>query len=134
LSNETITGGLGNDSISGGTGNDKLVSDAGADTLSGGLGSDSFVFTGVSTDDKITDFNKGDKIDLSVIDASVTATGNNAFTFIGSSAFSTTNATGQLRFDSNTHTLYGSNDADSTAEFSVQLTGVNSLATTDLVA
>ena len=50
--------------------------------------------------------------------------GNGKFKFV--SAFSA-NATGQLRFDAANHLLLGSTDADSAAEFSILLTGVNSM-------
>jgi Ca2+-binding RTX toxin-like protein len=73
----------------------------GADTLSGGGGNDTFVYraTNESTSaskDQITGFNAGDKINLSVIDAISSTTANNdAFTFVGSNAFS--NTAGELR-------------------------------------
>ncbi len=76
---------------------------AGKDTLTGGIGGDRFVFaatgdsvTGANAD-RITDFSRaqGDRIDLSAIDANTGAAGNQAFTFIGSGAF--THHAGQLR-------------------------------------
>jgi len=41
--------------------------------------------------------------------------------------------TGELYFDTVTHVLYGNNDADSTADFSIQLSGVSSLVASDFV-
>lgn len=47
--------------------------------------------------DGIQDFNAGDLIDLSRIDANLLADGDQAFSFIGSAAFSHT--AGELRFE-----------------------------------
>lgn len=137
-----LTGGAGNDTIAGGGGNDRLVGEAGADRLNGGTGADIFDYNGVTesgitnaTRDVISGFVRGqDRIDLSTIDAIASTATNNAFTFIGTRAFS---AAGQVRYvydaASGTGTLYGNTDADSTAEFSVQLTGVTAFAAADLI-
>jgi serralysin len=122
--------------------NNKLTGNAAANVLTGGLGVDTFKFntvieTGITatTRDTISDFNhaQADKIDLSVIDANLVLAGNQAFSFIGTAAFSSTNAAGQLRFDAVNHLVYGSNDADSSPEFSILLTGVTSLVATDFI-
>ena len=68
-------------------------------------------------------------IDVSAIDADVSTAVDDAFTFIGSAAFDAIDATGQLRFDSQKHIF----DADSSAEFSVMLTGVNQLIESDFI-
>ncbi|MFZ2724909.1 MAG: M10 family metallopeptidase C-terminal domain-containing protein, partial [Methylococcaceae bacterium] len=134
ISNDTISGGTGNDNLAGGVGNDTLVSDSGTDSLSGGTGNDRFTFLTVTTGNVITDFVSGvDKINVSAIDANSQTTTNDTFSFIGIAAFNSTNATAQLRFDASTHTLYASTDADSTAEFSVQLTGINAINVADLI-
>jgi Ca2+-binding RTX toxin-like protein len=119
----------------------RLTGLGGADTLVGGQGADKFVYLSASdsgttagTRDVIQDFSRaqGDKIDLQAIDANTSAFGDQAFVFIGTSAFGP-NATGQLRFDAGTHILYGSTDADADAEFSIELAGVTSLTATDFV-
>jgi Ca2+-binding RTX toxin-like protein len=129
------------DKLSGLDGDDTLVGGLGRDTLKGGAGADLFKFnsieeTGITskTRDTISDFHhdEGDRIDLSSIDASDTLTGNQAFIFIGTAAFSS-NATGQLRFDTKAHVLYGSNDADTTPEFSILLSGVTELFIKDFI-
>ncbi|WBY06481.1 calcium-binding protein [Sphingomonas sp. 7/4-4] len=48
---------------------DVLASDVGANRLTGGGGNDRFVFNGLGARDTIDDFNRGDLIDLSAIDA-----------------------------------------------------------------
>ena len=78
------------------------VGGAGADSLDGGTGSDVFLFTAASDStasarDSIVGFTRGqDRIDLSLIDANTGTTGNDAFAFIGTGAFS--GVAGQLRY------------------------------------
>ncbi|MEJ6022057.1 Ig-like domain-containing protein [Ramlibacter sp. PS4R-6] len=112
---------------------------AGADVLTGGAGGDRFVYLSAADSDGlhtdvITDFRpaEGDHIDLAKMDANSAKKGLQSFTFIGSAEFSA-NATGQLRFDSATHKLYGSTNADGAAEFVVELTGVATLVASDLI-
>ena len=141
-SSNILNGGIGADTLNGGAGNDVLTGGLGADQLTGGTGADRFDFnllteTGLTstTWDTITDFktSEGDKIDLQGVDANTALAGDQAFTFIGMVSTFTGDATGQLRFDAATHILYGSTDADTAAEFAIVLTGVSSLAGTDLV-
>ncbi|MCX7257375.1 MAG: Ig-like domain-containing protein, partial [Polaromonas sp.] len=139
---ENLTGSSYADILTGNTGNNVLTGGLGADQLTGGTGADKFVFSSLAemgltstTWDTITDFktSEGDKIDLLGVDANTALTGDQAFTFLGAVSAFTGDATGQLRFDVATHTLYGSTDADTAAEFAIVLTGVSSLASTDLV-
>jgi Tol biopolymer transport system component len=138
----TLTGNAKANVLNGGAGNDILIGGAGKDKLTGSTGADVFKFAAVTetgitvtTRDTIVDFKhaQADKIDLSAIDANTSTAGNQAFSFIGATAFSTTNAAGQLRFDAASHILYGSNDADIAPEFSILLTGVSALAVADFV-
>ncbi|MCW5700867.1 MAG: hypothetical protein KIT00_13615, partial [Rhodospirillales bacterium] len=102
---DTLIGGSGNDYIGGGNNNDILRGGTGTDRLRGGNGDDIFDFDSVkesavgSKRDVNLDFDHvgsvlGDRIDLSTIDADVTKSGNQAFVFIGTAAFS---APGQVR-------------------------------------
>jgi serralysin len=97
--NDTLKGYGGDDQIWGGYDQDTLIGGDGLDVMFGGEGSDTFVWsytteTGIdqATADRIRDFHvsENDRIDLSGIDADVYAPGNQAFTFIGSGAFSGT--------------------------------------------
>ncbi|MNG17449.1 Poly(beta-D-mannuronate) C5 epimerase 2 [compost metagenome] len=133
-----LTGDAGNDTLSGGAGNDRLVGGTGKDTLTGGAGNDIFDFnalneTGLTSTawDVISDFARGqDKIDLSTLDANTATTTNDAFrSVIGSTTAFT--AAGQLKVVNGV--LYGNTDADSTAEFAIQLTGITSLSTSDFI-
>ncbi|WP_412072612.1 beta strand repeat-containing protein [Pseudomonas fluorescens] len=135
----TLNGGAGNDTLTGGAGNDLLIGGTGLDMLYGGTGADTFDFNALNEmglgalRDVIGDFktSEGDKIDLSTLDANLATAANDAFSFIGSTAFSS-NATGQVRFAGGV--LYGSTDADTAAEFEIQLVGVSNLQTADLFA
>lgn len=142
--NDSIDGAKGNDKLTGGLGLDLLIGGLGRDTLTGGLGADKFKFnttseTGVTsnTRDSIVDFNQGqkDKIDLSGLDANSTSSGNNAFTAlkVGGTFSGVFSSQGSLYFDKVAHVLYGNNDADTAADFSIQLSGVNGLTSSDLI-
>ncbi|BBD70564.1 hemolysin-type calcium-binding region [Nostoc commune NIES-4072] len=126
-SSDTLNGGAGNDSLNGGASSDILTGGAGTDSLTGGAGNDIFNFNSVSDSpaglsrDVITDFVgngifAGDQIDLSTIDANSTVGGNQAFTFIGSGAFT---AAGQVRYSEGI--LQASTDGDLSAEFEIGL-------------
>lgn len=93
--NDTLLGQNGSDQLYGGAGKDILVGGAGADTLIGGTGRDSFVFQSLSDSpggkgghDVIGDlslsagFERGDRIDLSAIDANTKVAGNQAFSLV----------------------------------------------------
>jgi serralysin len=100
-----VLGGLaGDDDIRGLGGNDDLIGGLGKDILFGGAGRDHFVFgsrreSGIGLADEIRDFSRaeGDRIDLSAIDADSVRAGDQAFRFIGGSAFS--GHRGQVRFE-----------------------------------
>ncbi|MGC4095943.1 MAG: calcium-binding protein [Nitrospira sp.] len=136
----TLNGGAGNDSLLIYRGYDSTMNGgAGADTLTQVDDSDStitFEYTAVSDSpagsgkDIISGFSGaypgsaiGDRIDLTAIDANDSQAGNQAFTYIGSAAFT---AAGQLRYAGGL--LQGSTDADTAAEFEIQLVGSPPLA------
>ncbi|WP_416740174.1 matrixin family metalloprotease [Pseudomonas sp. NFX71] len=135
--NNLLNGGLGNDVLDGGVGNDTLIGGLGIDALTGGAGADRFVFNALnemgkgSLSDVITDFSSldGDKLDFSKFDANLLSAGVNKFTFINSNDFT---GAGQLRFVD--HVLYGNVNGDLAADFKIQLVGLNSFSTHDLVA
>lgn len=116
----TLSGGAGDDIIDGKNGADIINGGLGADELTGGGGRDTFVFDSIDTArDIITDFKTGqDKIDLSGIDAIDGSWDDDAFAFIGSSAFS--NIAGELRYADGV--LEGDVNGDGVADFSIELT------------
>jgi serralysin len=101
---DTLYGMGGTDMIHGNAGKDHIVGGDGQDSLFGDEGADTFVWSStaeapvngpsynVCNTDVIVDFDPGefDIIDLSGIDADVYASGDQAFTFIGTAAFSGT--------------------------------------------
>lgn len=136
--NDILTGAAGNDSLYGGDGNDVLVGGVGKDALSGGSGADIFLFGSISDSgkgslaDTISDFESGgDKIDLSLLDAVSSVAGDQAFTYIGSAAFT---AAGQLRYDAAKHLLAGDVNGDKIADFNILLPTVTTLFQGDFIA
>lgn len=135
---DNLYGDAGHDSLAGGDGDDILVGGQGTDDLTGGNGSDVFDFNHLTelglgrTHDTIQDFRIGDhdKIDLSDMDANPLLVGNQAFFFL-SSAPGVGNQTGTAWF--NQSNLYLSTDADSAAEFQIEVVGVSALTAADLV-
>jgi Ca2+-binding RTX toxin-like protein len=137
----TLTGAAGDDTIFGMDGNDVIEGGAGRDALSGGAGADQFIFrsaadagggeTGLPSD-LITDWATGDKIDFSKLDAIASTSTNDAFTFVGSGAFT---AAGQLHYvQSGGQTFVeGDMNGDRIADFSLALSGLHTLIATDFV-
>ncbi|MGQ3211446.1 MAG: calcium-binding protein [Shinella sp.] len=123
----TLSGKGGNDFISAGAGDDKIYGGMGADDLYGGAGKDAFIFRSIkestlASRDTIFDFVRGDRIDLSVIDANTKVAGNQAFTFVANEGGFTGKA-GQLIYDkkaSDTY-IYGDVNGDKKVDFSIHL-------------
>ncbi|HEU0098612.1 MAG TPA: calcium-binding protein [Allosphingosinicella sp.] len=147
-SNDVLSGGdgddelrssAGNDILDGGDGNDYLNGSAGADTYTGGAGSDliqiGFFESGNGVNaDRITDFATGvDTIDVSLWDANRLVAGNQAFTWIGGSAFSGT--AGELRtyFDGVDTWVQADRNGDMIADFEILFDGSVSLAGSDFI-
>jgi Ca2+-binding RTX toxin-like protein len=115
---DQLFGYAGNDTLAGGDGNDTLNGGAGIDTLTGGLGRDVFTFddgdtaNSTANSDRITDFSHAelDRIDLRLIDANRNTAADDAFTFIGNTAF--TGVAGQLRTFVNATATYVYADTD----------------------
>jgi len=140
----TIDGSGGADQLAGGGGADVLIGGAGRDMLVGGDGGDVFRFasikelpgTAATNADVIIDFSteQGDRIDLSGVDAiKQTANVNDAFTWIGSAAFS--KVSGQLRYvvAGNVGLVSGDIDGNGTPDFAIRIDGAPALSASDFV-
>lgn len=136
----TLTGSVAEDTINGLGGNDTITGGRGADRMTGGSGADRFIYAAVNESlvdarDVITDFSRsqGDKISLTAIDANSNASGNQAFSFIGSGAF--TNVASQLRYQQSNNSTIVSGDinGDGLADFAIELSGTINLTASDFL-
>ncbi len=145
---DTLDGGAGSDSLSGGAGDDVLIAgdaadtlsgDAGRDVLTGGGNDDLFVFAATADSavgagrDVIKDFGDGDRIDLSRIDASTRAGGDQAFAFIGERAFGGRAGELHLVMADGRTIVEGDIDGDRKADFQIELEGLHRLTPDDFV-
>ena len=138
---DLLRGYNGADTLLGGDGNDLLYGGALRDTLTGGSGRDQFRFEEgdssnlLAQSDRITDFSRaeGDRIYLSPVDADANAAGDQAFSFLGSAAF--TGVAGQLRsYVSGADTIVAADtNGDTAVDFYIRLTGNITLAASDFV-
>jgi Ca2+-binding RTX toxin-like protein len=134
---DELYGAGGNDMLYGGSGDDLLVGGAGSDSLTGGGGGDIFQFSGGDlglglVTDIINDFvSWTDKVDLRGIDANGGLAGDQAFSWIGTAAFSGT--AGELRyyFDGTDTWIQGDHTGDGVADFEILLLGSLSLFASD---
>lgn len=132
----TLNGRGGNDILSGLAGNDRIIGGTGRDELRGGTDADTFDFNAKSESgtganrDVIVDFSRsqGDKIDLSTIDANSIAGGNQAFSFIGTAAFS--HHAGELRFTGGI--IVADMDGNGGADFQIAI-NVSSMNAADFI-
>ena len=140
---DVLWGGAGNDILLGGNGNDALDGGTGTDIFTGGEGADTFFFRSAAdlagkawNADRITDFDRaaGDTINLWGIDADTNAAGNQAFTFIGTAAFSGT--AGELRYVSDGAgglRVLMDTDGDGAADLNFLLSDLTDLQASDFV-
>jgi Ca2+-binding RTX toxin-like protein len=146
--NDTVKGGngadelfgqQGEDSVNGGEGVDRINGGLDKDILTGGPANDRFIFTTTAdsalTDfDEITDFDPGDRIDLSEIDANTTVNGDQAFNaaIIVAAGPPTALAIGRLYYDTVNRDLYGNTTPDQDADFVIRV-GAAALDAGDLI-
>ncbi|QNN64477.1 hypothetical protein H9L12_09115 [Sphingomonas rhizophila] len=139
---DTINGNSGNDIIYGEVGDDTLFGGSGLDRLYGGSGADTFGFAdgdfaGMSsgTADRIHDFSQaeGDRISLEQVDANPMLDADQAFTFVGTAAFS--GVAGELRYQQIVGNTYvqGDMDGDGVADFWIRVDGLHALSASDLL-
>lgn len=135
---DSLLGGAGRDQLFGGAGDDVLLGQSGTDELTGGTGSDHFFFSRLddSNDkrgiDTILDFERGDRINVSDVDADTSERGNQGF-HLGA----TPGHTGDIvvRFDAETGmTIVDLHvDADGEVDMTIRLAGEIALTAADFV-
>jgi len=121
-----LIGTAGDDILTGDVGNDQIAGLGGDNVLTGGAGHDLFRFSGALGDNLITDFDTGvDMIDLSALDADGAAADDQAFSFIGSAAFSGTAGELRAEFDgtANVWRVEGDTDGVGGADFVIEVAG-----------
>lgn len=141
VGNLSATGNSLDNKIIGNSGNNRIEGGFGSDELTGRAGADRFIWrraddggTSFYNSDRITDFSRSDKdkIDLSAMDARPQSASDQAFDFIGASAFS---KTGQVRaYTSGSQTIVELNlDDDLSAEMYIRLDGAPELRAGDFI-
>lgn len=140
---DRLVGGDGKDTLIGGSGRDRLDGGRGTDTLTGNTGADLFVFSAEAmadaasrtAADSITDFSHAerDRIDLRQIDANRLLASDQAFTFIGTAAFS--GKAGELRVEQTATATYvvGDRDGDGLGDGFIRLAAGLTLAAADFL-
>jgi len=125
------------ENATGGKGKDTFIANDVANIFKGGTAADTFVFDTKTAahGDKILDFSQTekDRIDLSGMDANSVVSGNQAFTFIGTAAFS--DKAGQLRYQvaSGDTIIQGDINGDGVRDFSIVLDASVNLKVGDFI-
>jgi Ca2+-binding RTX toxin-like protein len=128
---------FGFDNFIGGSGNDTIIANNSVNILDGGAGHDTFVFgsAAAANGDIIRDFQPGDSIDLSGIDADTGSAGNQSFVLFAGTGFT---AAGQVIVTHETrngvdHTMVaGNSNGDAAADFTLDLVGNHNVTQADL--
>lgn len=146
--NDVLAGATRSDVINGYAGNDEITGNGGRDFVTGGAGSDDFNYRLTSDSkvgagrDRITDFRHGtDDIDVSVMDANGSVSGNGTFTFLSAKGASFTATRGELRWfqadaannASDKTFVEGDINGDAVADFQIELAGLVTLSTADFI-
>lgn len=144
IGGDRLTGNDGNDVMWGGDGSDVLNGSAGQDVYYGGTGFDFFQFGGLfidgntapgtgntlATADRIMDYSaaQSDRFDLQQVDANTNLAGDQAFSFLGTGAF--TGVAGQLRYQvmGSETIIMGDLNGDGASDFMIRVSGVHALA------
>ena len=120
------------ENVNTGLGNDTITASNAVNVMNGGAGNDTFVFeTAAAADgDTIVGFQPGDRLDLSGIDANTATAANESFTLINGGTFT---AAGQIavtfetREDGEYTVVSGNVNADTEADFKIELEGHRTL-------
>ncbi len=122
-----------------GSGNDTITASNAVNVINGGAGNDTFRFLSASAadGDTIVGFEPGDRLDLSAIDADLSASGDQAFTLVSGGVLT---AAGQLAvsFGSDANgdftLVQGNIDGNADADFTIQIEGHHNLTNANLTS
>lgn len=137
---EAIIGGAFDDTLGGAASDNVIEGGLGRDVIRGNGGNDTFFYRAVSDSglsstsrDLILDWSALDKINLASIDANTVTAGDQAFTFIGTAAYSS--VAGQLRQQtvSGQVLIEGDIDGNGISDFSIAIKGAFVFAAADFV-
>ena len=131
--NDVIRGDANGNVLSGNAGDDVIEGGGGPDWMLGEAGNDRFVFgpdSGNMYGDRVGDWNAGDVLDFSLIDADSNSAGDQGFDFIGTAAFSSRAGEMRVSNDGTDTFLTGDMNGDGIADFTLTLTGVQAFGLT----
>jgi Ca2+-binding RTX toxin-like protein len=129
--NDTL---YGVENVTTGAGADRIIASNAVNVMDGGSGDDVFVFNSAQAadGDTILNFEAGDKIDLSGIDANAGISGNQAFTLVnGTPTAGQIGISHEVREDGEFTVITGNTDADGEPEFRISITGNHNLTAGD---
>lgn len=120
------------ENVATGSGSDTITASDAVNVMEGGTGNDTFRFLStVGADgDTILDFQPGDRLDLSAVDADASQAGNQSFTLANGGSFSSAaqlSVTYETRADGVYTVVKGNVDAATDAEFQINLKGSHNL-------
>jgi len=122
------------ENVTTGSGADRIIASNAVNVMDGGSGNDVFVFNSAQAadGDTILNFEAGDKIDLSGIDANAGISGNQAFTLVnGTPTAGQIGISHEVREDGEFTVITGNTDADGEPEFRISITGNHNLTAGD---
>ncbi|MFC5068709.1 peroxidase family protein [Flaviflagellibacter deserti] len=125
------------ENVIGGSGADSITASEAVNVMDGGAGNDTFRFlsAAAANGDTIVNFQVGDQVDLTGIDANSGVTGNQAFSLVAGPTFT---AAAQLmvsyetRADGDYTVIQGNTGGDNTADFKLSLKGTHEFVPDDL--
>ncbi|TCR68507.1 peroxidase family protein [Bosea sp. BK604] len=120
------------ENVATGSGSDTITASKAVNVMEGGAGDDTFRFLSAegADGDTILDFEPGDRLDLSGIDADSSQAGNQSFTLVNGpiTGAGQVAVTYEMRVDGEYTIISGSTDANTDDEFRIDLKGSHSLS------
>ncbi|PZR94843.1 MAG: calcium-binding protein [Stutzerimonas stutzeri] len=125
------------ENVATGSGDDTITASSAVNVMEGGAGNDVFRFTSVQAadGDTILDFEPGDRLDLSAIDADAGVAGNQGFTIASGSQFTASAqllVTYETRADGDYTIVSGNVNGDPEADFQISLKGSHTLSPSNI--